>query len=55
MKPNYIFDYEHQAWIKDGVYVRCGHPESMNCHCYGKEHEGEKAVEVKFPELRRVS
>lgn len=35
------FDYEHQAWVKDGYYVRCGHPESMACGCYGREHEGE--------------
>lgn len=35
------FDYERQAWIKDGKYVRCGHPESMDCGCYGRLHEGE--------------
>ena len=35
------FDYEHQAWVQDGKYVRCGHPEDMDCACYGKEHEGE--------------
>ena len=37
------FDYVHQAWTKDGKYVRCGHPASMNCDCYGKAHEGETA------------
>lgn len=36
------FDYEHQAWVWNGVYVRCGHPESMACGCYGRAHEGEK-------------
>ena len=35
------FDYNNQAWIKDGRYIRCGHPESMNCECYGRKHEGE--------------
>ena len=35
------FDYAHQAWVVEGVYVRCGHPESMDCRCYGKEHAGE--------------
>ncbi len=35
------YDYEHQAWVKDGKYIRCGHPESMNCQCYGKLHDGE--------------
>jgi hypothetical protein len=37
------FDYEARAWVKDGRYVRCGHPEAMNCRCYGKRHEGESA------------
>jgi len=23
------FDYERQAWVIDGVYQKCGHPESM--------------------------
>lgn len=36
------FDYEHQAWVVDGCYVRCGHPATMDCKCYGKEHEGEE-------------
>jgi hypothetical protein len=35
------YDYAHQAWIEDGRYVRCGHPESMNCQCYGRLHAGE--------------
>ncbi|MDD5007298.1 MAG: hypothetical protein PHC68_02710 [Syntrophorhabdaceae bacterium] len=36
------FDYKHQAWVLNGVYVRCGHPENMDCRCYGKDHVGEK-------------
>ena len=45
------YDYTNQAWILDGVYVRCGHPEVgdvlpegtvwTGCSCYGLEHEGE--------------
>jgi hypothetical protein len=35
------FDYENQAWVADGKYIRCGHPDSMACGCYGKEHEGQ--------------
>ena len=32
------FDYENQAWIVDGKYVKCGHP---NCNrCYGTLNEG---------------
>jgi len=36
------YDYNNQAWVLDGRYVRCGHPESMDCRCYGREHAGEK-------------
>jgi len=39
------YDYEHQAWVRGGRYVRCGHPDSMRCSCYGKLHEGEKATD----------
>lgn len=35
-------DYENQAWVVAGKYVRCGHPESMDCGCYGREHEGKE-------------
>lgn len=40
------FDYTRQAWVIDGFYVRCGHPDSMNCRCYGREHEGEPSQET---------
>ena len=39
------FDYKNQAWVVGGKYVRCGHPETMNCGCYGKRHEGETCIE----------
>ena len=35
------FDYENQCWLVDGIIQRCGHPEGMDCNCYGKAHEGE--------------
>jgi len=35
------YDYRNQAWVIDGKYERCGHPETMDCNCYGKDHEGE--------------
>lgn len=38
-----FYDYRHQAWIEDERYMRCFHPESMDCKCYGKLHEGERA------------
>lgn len=37
------YDYDRQAWVVNGHYVRCGHPEAMKCSCYGRLHEGEKA------------
>ncbi len=39
--PAIQFDYVNQAWVRDGKYVRCGHPDTMNCDCYGRLHEGE--------------
>lgn len=41
------FDYENQAWIVDGRYVRCGH--EAECECYGKIHEGEKPAAASDP------
>jgi len=35
------FDYENQAWVKDGKYLNCGHPIAMLCGCFGRRHEGE--------------
>ena len=35
------FDYANQAWIEEGKYLACAHPESMHCQCYGKLHAGE--------------
>ena len=38
------FDYDNQAWIVNGLYVRCGH--QGPCQCYGREHEGEQAPSI---------
>ena len=35
------YDYDNQAWVRDGVYVACGHPQAMGCKCYGRLHAGE--------------
>ncbi len=40
------YDYENQAWVADGVYVRCGHLDRFDCKCYGRIHEGEIAKGV---------
>ena len=46
--PTSGFDYEHQAWYLEGVYVRCGHPDSMQCQCYGTLHEGEPVRNINY-------
>lgn len=40
------FDYQNQAWVADGKYVKCGHPETMQCKCYGRIHEGEETRRI---------
>ena len=45
------YDYDRQAWVHNGRYVRCGHPEARQCGCYGREHEGEATV---APDLTEV-
>ena len=42
------FDYANQAWYEDttGTYIKCGHPSTMDCGCYGKLHEGESIIIV---------
>lgn len=42
------YDYENQSWIVEGKYIRCGHPEEMDCECFGKIHEGQTVLEVQF-------
>ena len=34
------YDYYRQAWVVNGRYVRCGHPEEMDCKCYGRLYQG---------------
>ena len=36
-----LYDYTHQAWVKEQRYVACGHLDA--CSCYGKAHAGEPA------------
>ena len=40
------YDYDRQSWYMNGVYIRCGHPDSMQCDCWGRLHEGEKVQHV---------
>lgn len=34
------YDYRNQAWVKDGRYQDCGHPETMKCTCFGRKKKG---------------
>ena len=36
------YDYNLQVWIVSGRYQDCGHPEDMNCECFGRLHKGEE-------------
>lgn len=38
------YDYKNQAWVENGKYVRCGHPDNTKCSCYGRMREGEKTI-----------
>jgi len=55
------YDYDNQAWVVDGTYQDCGHPEAgtimgndgprpgepfPGCDCYGRRHKGEKAPSI---------
>jgi hypothetical protein len=48
------YDYENQAWVKDGKYVNCGHPESQDCQCYGRLHAGEETKNLIIPKPDKV-
>ena len=39
------YDYKNQAWLVNGLYTSCEHPEEMQCDCYGKLHAGEAAAD----------
>lgn len=38
------YDYDKQAWVKNGRYVSCNHPKEMDCTCYGKVNAGKEAI-----------
>ena len=35
--PTLFYDYDHQAWVKDGVYKDCGHPQTGERYRDGTE------------------
>ena len=38
------YDYDNQAWVEKGRYVHCGHPEIMNCDCFGRLHQNQEVA-----------
>ena len=38
------YDYKNQVWIRDGKYQDCGHPQTMDCRCFGRIHKNELAT-----------
>ena len=44
---NTTYDYDNQAWLVDGVYQDCNHPDTMDCKCYGRINKG-KRITSKF-------
>jgi len=51
---NEFYDYTNQAWVVNGHYIKCGHPDSMDCDCYGKLHAGEKCTEETYLETHPI-
>jgi hypothetical protein len=45
------YDCARKAWVKNGRYERCGHPDTMLCGCYGQEHMGEPIREESLPDI----
>lgn len=38
------YSYAKQCWIENGIIENCGHPETMDCRCYGRLHHGEQST-----------
>jgi hypothetical protein len=53
------YDYTRQAWVVNGVYVRCGHGTrpgfEVECQCYGRLHEGEVCTQTFMQDIENVS
>jgi hypothetical protein len=46
------FDYNLQVWVKDGVIMGCGHPETMKDCCNGRKYADQMIVDVNGRENR---
>lgn len=49
------YDYRNQAWIVDGRYVACEHPERVRCRCYGTAHAGQVAEQHEDVQPQRAT
>ncbi len=41
------FDYDLQVWVEEGIVLRCGHPEHMDCGCNGRAWAGWELTMIK--------
>ena len=41
------YDYNHQTWVVNGKYQKCGH-RPMSCCCYGMLHHGEETTKEHY-------
>jgi hypothetical protein len=44
------YDYANQAWVLDGKYADCGHPDGFDCECHGRAPAGEDCTTTGRPE-----
>jgi len=49
------FDYSNQAWVVQGRYVDCGHPEDFHCNCFGRLNEGVSSQATFESDLREFA
>jgi len=50
--PPTVYDYRNQAWVRDGKYIGCSHPPSMDCGCFSRDHAGETLSGAQVYRLR---
>ena len=42
------YDYDNQAWVVDGKYVRCGHPETMGRSQIAARRKGRESMSQEY-------
>lgn len=46
ISPECWYDYLNQAWVINGRYADCNHPDDMKCTCYGRRNAGRPASDT---------